>query len=416
MDISKNKNDIIAIIVTIVLGIIIIFSSNFISHSGFLADKMYNSVEYYEAEVTEISEENLQEDTYIESIKLGYQQVVLKITNGPYKGQDFKVTNNVSRLYNTIVKDGSKVVASVYLEDGEISDISISSFKRSNILFVLIGLFLLVVLFIGGFKGLKSIVSLLFTLVCIIFLMIPLMLRGVSPVLSAMIIAIISITVTLVFVSGVNKKSFTAIIGTLSGVLIAGILAYVFGELANLSGINSTDAESMLYIAEVTDLKIRGIMFAGILVSALGAVMDVAMSIASPIFEISSLNKEISKKKLFKSGMNIGRDTIGTMANTLILAFAGGSLNLIILIYSSNMNTTRLLNLDVLGTEVIQGLAGTIGLTLTVPITAVIATYLCKEKDKTENNVIVETEKVTSISSRNKNKNKNKKIKNKKHK
>ena len=141
-----------------------------------------------------------------------------------------------------------------------------------------------------------------------------------------------------------------------------------------------SEADSIMYIAEVTGLKIQGIMFAGMLISALGAVMDVAMSISSSIFEIHSINNEMSIAQLFKSGMNIGRDIIGTMSNTLILAFAGGSLNTLILIFASSMNANRLLNLDVLGTELIQGLAGSIGIILTVPITAVIASYLCKKE------------------------------------
>jgi uncharacterized membrane protein len=243
-------------------------------------------------------------------------------------------------------------------------------------------LFLLVILLVGGFKGLKSIVALLFTMICIIFLMVPLMLRGVSPIISAIIIAIISTSITLVLVSGTNNKTLSAIIGTLIGVLIAGVLAYIFGETTNLSGINMSEAESIMYIAETTNLKINGILFAGILVSALGAVMDVAMSISSSIFEISSIDKAMSIKSLFKSGMNIGRDIIGTMSNTLILAFAGGSINVLILLYSSNMPANRLLNLDILGTELIQGFAGTIGIILTVPATAIIAAYLCKASSK----------------------------------
>ncbi|SFD05107.1 YibE/F family protein [Clostridium uliginosum] len=380
MEIKKYKTDIIFVIVTIFLGLIIIFSSKLIFDSGFIKDKLNQGVEYYESQVLDISKENLQKDKYIDDIELGYQQIKLKILDGPYKNQEFKVINNISRLYNTKVKQGSKVIASVYITDGKISDIAISSFKRSQVLITMSVLFLITILLVGGFKGLKAIVSLIFTIVCVIYLMLPLMLRGVSPILSSILVATISITVTLLLVSGMSKKSFSAIIGTLMGVIIAGILAYLFGKWGNLSGINMTDAESMMYISENTGLKIKGIMFAGILISALGAVMDVAMSIASAIFEICSLNKNITIRELFKSGMNIGRDIIGTMSNTLILAFAGGSLNVLILIYSSNMSMDRLLNLDILGTELIQGLAGSTGIILTVPITAVIASYLSKNK------------------------------------
>ncbi|HAK42679.1 MAG TPA: YibE/F family protein, partial [Clostridium sp.] len=322
MDINKYKKDIITITVTVILGILIVFSSKLIFTNGFLLDKLSAGVEYYEAEIVNVIKENLQDDKYIEEIELGYQQVSVKILDGPYVENQYEITNNVSRLYNTVVKKGDKVIVAMYFIDNELNDVAISSFKRSTSLSIMVILFLLVILLVGGFKGLKSIVALLFTMICIIFLMVPLMLRGVSPIISAIMIAIISTSITLVLVSGTNKKTLSAIIGTLVGVLIAGVLAYIFGETTNLSGINMSEAESIMYIAETTNLKINGILFAGILVSALGAVMDVAMSISSSIFEISSIDKAMSIKSLFKSGMNIGRDIIGTMSNTLILAFA----------------------------------------------------------------------------------------------
>ncbi|WP_315079636.1 YibE/F family protein [uncultured Clostridium sp.] len=380
MEIKKYKTDIIFIVVTLILGLVIIYSSKFIFTGGFMEDKANRGVEYYKAQVIQVNKEKLQEDKYIEDMELGYQEVKVKILDGPYKDNEYNVLNNISRLYNTKVKGGSKVIVALYIKDGNINDMMISSFTRSHVLITMGMLFLISILLIGGFRGLKAIVSLIFTIVCVIYLMLPLMLRGVSPIFSSFIVATISITITLILISGINKKSTAAILGTLSGVVIAGIFAYVFGLWANLSGVNLTDAESIMYISETTGLKIRGIMFAGILISALGAVMDVAMSISSSIFEIHSINKDMSISNLFKSGMNIGRDIIGTMANTLILAFAGGSLNLLILIYSSNMTFNRLMNLDVIGTEVIQGLAGSIGIILTVPITAIVTSYLCKYK------------------------------------
>lgn len=383
MKIREYRNDIITLAVTLILSIIIILSSKFIFSGGFAADKLNKNVEYYKAEVTGIVKEKLENDKYIEGIELGYQEVNIKILDGKFEGKQYKITNNISRLYNTKVKEGSNIIVAAYLDDdGEkVNDISISSFKRSHIIIIMTMLFFGLILVIGGFKGLKSIVSLVFTMICVVYLMLPLMLRGISPIISSMVIAVISISGTLILVAGINKKSLAAIMGTLSGVLAAGILAYIFGSWSNLSGINMSEADSIMYIAEVTGLKIHGIMFAGILISALGAVMDVAMSISSSIFEIHSINEEISIGGLFKSGMNIGRDIIGTMSNTLILAFAGGSLNTLILIFSSNMNSNRLMNLDVIGTEVIQGLAGSIGIILTVPITAVISAYLCKREN-----------------------------------
>ena len=374
----KNlKKNIVPIIGVIVCSLILVGLSKFIFKGGFLADKYNKGMEYYKGEVVEVLEENLQEDEFLENVQVGFQTVLVELKDGPLKGQEYEIGNPVSRLYNIKVKEGTKVIVGCYESNGE-NVFTIFSYNRSNVIYILIAIFALIVIIIGGVKGVKSLVSLIFTLVCCVYLMLPLLLKGVSPIIAGILMAILSITVTLLLVSGMNKKTFTAILGTVSGVVIAGIIAYVFGKLSYLSGITMEDAESLMYIAEDTGLKITGLMFTGILVASLGAVMDVAMSISSSIFEINSINDKVTFKELFKSAMNIGKDIIGTMTNTLILAFAGGSLSVLILIYSSSMPYNKMINLDVLGTEVIQGLAGSIGIVLAVPITALIGCYLCK--------------------------------------
>ena len=127
-------------------------------------------------------------------------------------------------------------------------------------------------------------------------------------------------------------------------------------------------------------LQIKGLLLAGILIASLGAVMDVAMSISSSMFELASVSSKLTTRELIRSGMNVGTDMIGTMTNTLILALAGGSLSTVILIYSATISELQLVNLDVLGTELIQGIAGSIGIVITVPITVLIGAYMCIKK------------------------------------
>lgn len=373
---------IVSIIGVIVFSLILIVSSKFIFKGGFLSDKYNKGLEYYKGVVTDIVYEDLESDEFLEDVEVGFQTIAVEITDGSLKGQEFEIGNPVSRLYNIKVEEGTKVIVGVYDRSGE-TVATLFSYDRSNTIYLLAIIFSIIVIIIGGIKGVKSLLSLIFTLICCIFLMLPLLLRGVSPIIAGILMAVLSITVTLLLVSGINKKTLTAILGTVLGVVIAGITAYIFGDLSNLSGITMDDAESLMYIAEDTGLKIKGLMFTGILVASLGAVMDVAMSISSSIFEMNSINSKITFKDLFKSSMNIGKDIIGTMTNTLILAFAGGSLSVLILIYSSSMPYNKLINLDILGTEIVQGLAGSIGIILAVPITALIGCYLCKmEKSK----------------------------------
>lgn len=390
---NKFKSDAIMIIITILFSIAIFLCSKNIYSGGFIADKLSKNVEYCKATVTSIINESLEKDQYLDNVQIGSQTISLEISSGDLKGNEYEIVNRISRLYNYKVSKGTKVIVGIYRKDGEISDISIYSYDRSGALIGIISIFLAVIIIIGGIRGLKAIVSLIFTIVSIIYLMIPLMLRGVTPIFSAIIIAILSVVITMILISGKSKKTIVAILGTILGVIISGTIALIFGKLAHLSGITMEDAENIMYIAEGTGLKVTGIMFAGILVASLGAVMDVAMSISSSVFEIYEINQNRSSKELFISGMNIGRDVIGTMANTLILAFAGGSLNTLLMIFTSNMTADQLFNIDIVGTEIIQGVAGSIGIVLTVPITALIASYLYKNdiRNKHKNYKVVKS-------------------------
>lgn len=369
---KEMKRNIFAIVSVLIISIAIIMVSKSIFPDGFIEDRYGKGAEFYNGVITEIIEEDLNKDPILDGVEIGYQKVIAKVTEGQYKDNTYEIKNNISRLYNYKVEEGTKVVLILYKQNNGNMIWDVYGYDRSSMIYVLAGIFIIVVIIIGGVKGIKSLVSLMFTLVTVIFLMLPLMFRGVEPMLAAVVSATLSIIVTLSLVSGINKKTVTAIIGTISGVVISGIIAYIFGELTYSSGMTMNDTESLIYIAEGTNLKVKGIMFAGILIASLGAVMDVAMSISSSLFEIYEVNKNIKQIDLFKSSMNIGKDIIGTMTNTLILAFAGGSITTLILIFAANMPYNKFINLEVLAIEIIQGLAGSIGIVLSVPITAAV--------------------------------------------
>ena len=378
---KEMKRNIFAIVSVLIISIAIIMVSKSIFPDGFIEDRYGKGAEFYNGVITEIIEEDLNKDPILDGVEIGYQKVIAKVTEGQYKDNTYEIKNNISRLYNYKVEEGTKVVLILYKQNNGNMIWDVYGYDRSSMIYVLAGIFIIVVIIIGGVKGIKSLVSLMFTLVTVIFLMLPLMFRGVEPMLAAVVSATLSIIVTLSLVSGINKKTVTAIIGTISGVVISGIIAYIFGELTHSSGMTMNDTESLIYIAEGTNLKVKGIMFAGILIASLGAVMDVAMSISSSLFEIYEVNKNIKQIDLFKSSMNIGKDIIGTMTNTLILAFAGGSITTLILIFAANMPYNKFINLEVLAIEIIQGLAGRIGIVLSVPITAAVGSYLCRKKE-----------------------------------
>ena len=219
--------------------------------------------------------------------------------------------------------------------------------------------------------------SFLFISLCLNFY---LLIKGINPILASLGISIPVVIITLIIISGKNIKTLVAIIGTSLGVIISGILAFVFGNFAHLTGLADDSSISLAYIPQFRNLDYKGILFGTILIGAIGAIMDVAISIASALYEINELDSNISKKNMIISGMNIGKDMMGSMSNTLILAYVGTTLHLIVLFIVYRIRFVEIINLDSIATEIIRAMAGSIGLIITIPVTVVIGTAIYKKK------------------------------------
>ncbi len=204
----------------------------------------------------------------------------------------------------------------------------------------------------------------------------PLLYRGCSPFLAAVLVVALTTAVTMYLVGGATKKTVSSVLGTLGGVTAAGLIAWVFGELAHISGYNVTEIETLISISDVSSLQVGELLFAGILIASLGAVMDVAMSISSAIEEVHLRNPALSAKELMRSGLHVGRDMMGTMSNTLVLAFCGSSINTLVIVYAYAMPYNQVMSLYDIGIEILQGLAGTMGVILTVPLVSVLMPLL----------------------------------------
>lgn len=365
---SKNiKSRIIPLIIIILFFVFLYFFNNIekvelINRTG---------TSYEKATVVEILEDNFQED----GSRIGYQKIKLKVLSGKLKGKTLEGTSFAGYLYGADCTVGMKVIASIS-EYEDSASVSVYSYDRSNIIYMFIGLFLLMLWVIGGKKGFKSAVGLVFTFICIIYLFLPMLYKGYSPFLAAVIIIILITIVSLYLIDGISKKSISAMLGTIIGVIIAGIFAAGFGHFAKISGYNVSEVEELVFIANNTELKVGGILFAAILIASLGAVMDVSMSIASTLTEIHSHNNKITKRELFKSGINVGRDMMGTMSNTLILAFTGGSINTLILNYAYALRYNQVINMYQIGIEIMQGVSGSMAIILSVPLVSLISSWL----------------------------------------
>lgn len=311
-----------------------------------------------------------------------YQHLKIKLLNGNFKGETFVLRNTIDQInpYKLIFKKGEKILLYQYEKNGKLTGLKIFERSKENSLFFLIGLFTLSMIFIGGKKGLKSFITLVLTVLIIIFILVPLLLKGYSPIpITIFSVGIITI-VTLFIVSGINRKTIAGILGTVLGTFFAGIIAMSISNFSGLVGLGSEDMQALIYASNGNFLNYRGILFSGVILGALGAVMDVAMSIASSMWEIEILNPQISNKQLIKSGMNIGKDIMGAMSNTLILAYAGSSLSLILLFSSFKLSFYEIINLDIVSTEIIRSIAGSIGLIFSIPITVFVSISLRKKE------------------------------------
>lgn len=330
-----------------------------------------NGTGYEKAVVQEVTRDNVQSD----GSRTGSQRVKVRILTGELKGKVLDATSISGYLYGADCKENMKVIVSTSTS-GKISVVSVYSYYRAPIIYAFVGLFLLIIWAVGGKKGFKSAVGIVFTFICIIFLFIPMLYKGYSPFLSAVIVDITITVVIIYLIGGFSIKTLASILGTVIGVMIAGGVATGFGYLAHINGYNVSAVEELVFVANNTNLKVGGILFAGILIASLGAVMDVSISVASSINEVYNTNTNISRKELFSSGMNVGRDIMGANANTLILAYTGGALNTLILIYVYSMKYNQIINMYSIGIEIMQGLSGTIAVILTVPLVSFIASVL----------------------------------------
>lgn len=311
--------------------------------------------------------------------EITYYQVSIKVLSGQHRGEIIKAEHVIDKrmVYNLNVDKGDEVL--IYLEEddqGKILNAYIAEIYRQKYLSYLLVLFLLTLVAVGKLKGLKTIVTLAITGAAIVKLLLPGLLTGYSPIPLTVAICAGVTALTLFIVSGVNKKTIAAILGTTGGVLTAGIIALIFGSLAKLTGLGEQEAQMLIFIPQETGFDFEGLLFAGIILGALGAVMDVGMSIASSMNEIEAVKPEIKTRELIQAGMNVGRDVMGTMSNTLILAYAGASMPLLLLFLAHEIPVQEFLNWDMIASEAVRALAGSIGLILTIPLTALVTAAL----------------------------------------
>ncbi|MBR5279053.1 MAG: YibE/F family protein [Clostridia bacterium] len=337
-----------------------------------------NNVSYVKATVQEVISQDLSNKTE-NPYQTGKQVLSVKINEGDFKGEIIQLTHYITPTFQLFLKQGSNVILRADLSQGTDPFFSVYSYNRTFPIAIIVLFFLALVIIIGRKKGFLSCVGLLFTMATIICFMLPRLYEGGNTFAIIFITVLLSASATCFCINGFSKKTVLNLSSILCGSLSAVLLYYLFMLLLNFNGSAMAEAENLLLISYSTNLNLTGVLFAGVTVSALGAVMDVAVSLGASLSEIKDLNPGITSKELFKSGMNIGRDMIGTMTNTLILAFAGGAVATMLILISYGVQFHQLLSSNFIALELATGIAGSAAVVLTVPISSAINSFCFKK-------------------------------------
>ena len=330
---------------------------------------------FEKAKVVKILQDNLEEN----GTRVGEQKVRVRMLTGVRKGEELDITSSSGYLFGAACKPGMKVIVMQSVA-GDSTVASVYTQDREGVIYIFALIYLLVLCLIGGKQGIKGCLGLVFTFFCVIFVYLPLVYLKYSPFWTAVFVCFITTLVTMYLIGGPTRKTCAATLGTLVGVILAGVSAWCFSKASGISGYNVSDIETLMTLWNTNRIQVGGLLFSGLLISCLGAVMDVAMSISSAIDEIYRQNLSLSRKELFKAGLRVGRDMMGTDSNTLILAFAGSSVSTLLLDYSYNLPYQQIINSNNIGIAIMQGLAGSFGIVLSVPFTVLICTIIFHKK------------------------------------
>ena len=332
--------------------------------------------EYENGTVLEILSDNTEADDASDGAFRGEQMMTVAVTTGQYKGETLLVTNTVGPLYGRPLAKGDSCTLIISTYAGGDVQATVYEYNRTVPVLIVIALFLIVTVLVGGKTGAKSLVGLIFTVLTVFLLLFPALLKGAPTLPATFLTCVYVAAVSFVLLGGVQKKTVCALLGTVAGMALALIFALIAQGLLRIDGLRSADVEPLLQLRQTgTPIGLRGLLAAGVILSALGAVMDVAMSLSSALSEVHAADPAMDTKALFRSGMNIGRDMVGTMTNTLILAFLGSDLVLTLYIYTLGLSSHQLLSSAYLSIEVLTAVSSSIGVILSVPITALISAF-----------------------------------------
>lgn len=342
---------------------------------------VYSQFETSKARVISVNNNGIQRAGIV---AYGEQRCVVELLDGSYKGTVAEAMNMLSGALGTDKQYRAGDIALVTvggIQGQGVYKISMVDHYRLNYQLFLAGAFMLLLIVLAGWIGVRAILAFLFTVLCIWKMLIPFLLAGYQPILCGLLITAILTTVIIILVYGFDRRFVAATLGSLLGTGLTALLAIIFVSMSKIHGAVMDYSESLLYTG--FQLNLTEIFIASIFIASSGAVMDIAVDITSAVYEVIEANPAISKAAAMKAGLNVGRTVLGTMSTTLLLAYSGGYIGLLMVFVAQGTPVLNILNLNYIAAEILNTMIGSFGLITVAPFTAVTsATLLAGSKNR----------------------------------
>ena len=380
---------------TVTFSLLFLYFGNYIitGRKGMPSKANQESIqEMLKARVIQINNRNIQKieddsgsgEATTENISIEF---TAKILNGYKKGMKVPAVQTVDSYLPVKIKEievGDKILLCRINDPKDGNYWMFAEYLRSDTLLWLGGAFIALLIVFGHIQGINTILSLTFTCVSVFYVLIPAILAGKNIYFWAICVAVFITAMTLLIVYGTSKKALCAAMGCLAGTAVSGGIASVTGYIMNLTGVLNDESLYLLYLNPENPINLKAITFAAILIGAIGAIMDVAISLSSALYEVKEKAPDTPANEIFRSGLTIGRDMMGTMANTLVLAYIGSSLSLVLLLIAYRTSWLGLFNRELIVAEILQTLSGSIGILFTIPLTSLICAWIYSIKKRTK--------------------------------
>lgn len=339
--------------------------------TGYEDALIYQDMERATAEIIDIDNSAIKSSGLIQS---GEQSCTLKIQTGKFKGREMTGVNFLSGSLekDKIYKVGDRALVTISHEGEEVKSVVMSDHYRLDKEILLLGIFALLLIVVAGRNGVLAIFSFVITVLTIWKILVPAYLRGYSPVWTGILITVFITVMIIFFVYGFDRKTVTASLGSLLGILTTCLLGMLFTDLFHINGAVMPDAESLLY-SGFQHLDLTAIFMSSIFIGASGAMMDLSVDITSAVQEVVEKKPEIGWREAARSGMNVGRAAMGTMTTTLLLAYSGGYITLLMVFMAQGTPADHILNYKYVAAEVLDTVVGSFGLVTVAPFTALVA-------------------------------------------